>query len=49
MPAANFLLVKAVRDNLVLDSVGIELEWKRNKSLGVDGFCAVDGGSVFPS
>jgi hypothetical protein len=39
-------IAKAVRDSLVLDSVGIELEWKRDKSLGVDGFYDVDGGSI---
>lgn len=37
---------KAVRDSLTLDSVAIETEWKRDKSLGIDGFYLVDGGSI---
>lgn len=39
-------MAKAARDSLTLDSVGIETEWKRNKALGMDGFYAVDGGSI---
>lgn len=39
-------LAKVARDTLTLDSVGIETEWKRNKELGMDGFYAVDGGSI---
>lgn len=39
-------MAKAVRDTLTLDSVGIETEWKRNKSLGMDGFYAVDGSTI---
>lgn len=37
---------KVTRDSLTLDSVGIETEWKINKALGMDGFYAVDGGSI---
>jgi Phage portal protein len=39
-------LGKVARDTLTMDSVGIETEWKRDKALGMDGFYAVDGGSV---
>ena len=39
-------MAKAVRDSLTLDSVGIETEWKRDKNLGIDGFYAVDGGTI---
>lgn len=39
-------MAKAVRDSLALDSVGIETEWKRDKSLGFDGFYLVDGGTI---
>ena len=39
-------MAKAVRDSLVLDSVGIETEWKRDKKLGFDGFYLVDGGTI---
>ncbi len=39
-------MAKAVRDSLVLDSVGIETEWKRDKQLGFDGFYLVDGGTI---
>jgi hypothetical protein len=39
-------MAKVARDTLTLDSVGIETEWKRNKALGMDGFYAVDGGSI---
>ncbi len=37
---------KAVRDSLTMDSFGIELEWKRDKNQGIDGFYAVDGGTL---
>ncbi|WOL24211.1 portal protein [Yersinia phage fHe-Yen8-01] len=37
---------KTVRDSLVLDSAPIETEFKRNKSLGMDGFYAVDGATI---
>lgn len=37
---------KLVRDSLVLDSAPIETEFKRDKSLGLDGFYAVDGATI---
>lgn len=37
---------KHVRDSLTMDSAGIELEWKRDRSLGIDGFYAVDGSTI---
>lgn len=37
---------KAVRDSLQMDSQGIELEWKRDKRLGIDGFYSVDGSTM---
>lgn len=40
------LMAKLVRDSLVLDSAPIETEWKRNRSLGLDGIYAVDGATV---
>lgn len=39
-------MAKVTRDSLSMDSVGIETEWKREKSLGIDGFYAVDGSSI---
>lgn len=39
-------MAKAVRDSLTLDSLPIETEWKRNRSLGMDGFYAVDGATI---
>ena len=39
-------MAKATRDTLTLDAVPIELEWKRDKSLGFDGFYMVDGATV---
>lgn len=39
-------MAKSVRDNLTLDSAPIETEYKRNKSLGLDGFYAVDGATI---
>lgn len=42
---SNFM-AKVVRDSLVLDSVGIETEWKRDRSRGLDGFYAVDGATI---
>lgn len=39
-------MAKAVRDTLTMDSFGIELEWKRDKALGLDGFYAVDGATI---
>lgn len=37
---------KSVRDSLTLDSAPIELEWKRDKSQGIDGMYVVDGGTI---
>lgn len=39
-------MAKLVRDSLTLDSTGIETEWKRDKSLGLDGMYAVDGATL---
>lgn len=39
-------VAKAVRDSLTLDSCGVELEWKRDKQKGIDGFYAVDGSTI---
>lgn len=39
-------MAKMVRDSLTLDSAPIETEWKRDKSLGLDGFYAVDGATI---
>jgi hypothetical protein len=39
-------MAKLVRDSLTLDSAGIETEWKRDKSLGLDGMYAVDGATL---
>ncbi len=39
-------MAKSVRDTLVLDSNPIETEMKRDRSLGIDGFYAVDGASI---
>lgn len=37
---------KIVRDSLVMDSAPIETEYKKNRSLGMDGFYAVDGATI---
>lgn len=37
---------KMTRDSLTMDSAAIELEWKRDKKLGVSGFYPVDGATV---
>jgi hypothetical protein len=37
---------KCTRDTLVMDSCGIETEWKKDMSLGIDGFYAVDGSTI---
>lgn len=37
---------RSVRDSLTMDSAPIELEWKRDKTLGIDGFYAVDGATI---
>lgn len=39
-------MAKLVRDSLTLDSAPIETEWKRDRSLGIDGIYAVDGGTI---
>lgn len=39
-------MAKAVRDSLTMDACAIETEFKRNKSLGLDGFYAIDGGTI---
>lgn len=41
----NFM-AKLVRDSLTMDSMAIETEWKRDKSLGLDGLYAVDGSTI---
>lgn len=40
------LMAKLVRDSLTLDSAPIETEFKRDKSLGIDGMYAVDGATI---
>jgi hypothetical protein len=42
---SNFM-AKLVRDSLILDSMPIETEWKRDKKLGLDGLYAVDGSTI---
>ncbi|ATI15653.1 portal protein [Bordetella phage vB_BbrM_PHB04] len=39
-------MAKLVRDSLTMDSAPIETEWKRDKTLGLDGLYAVDGGTI---
>lgn len=39
-------MAKAVRDTLTLDAMAIETEFKREAKRGLDGFYAVDGGSI---
>jgi hypothetical protein len=39
-------MAKAVRDSLVMDSCAIETEFKRDRSLGIDGLYAVDGATI---
>jgi len=39
-------MAKLVNDSLVLDSAPIETEYKRNRSLGIDGLYAVDGATI---
>lgn len=41
----NFM-AKLVRDSLTMDSMAIETEWKRDKSMGLDGLYAVDGATI---
>lgn len=40
------LMAKLVRDSLIMDSAPIETEWKRDRSLGLDGLYAVDGSTI---
>lgn len=40
------LMGKLVRDSLIMDSAPIETEWKRDRSLGIDGLYAVDGATI---
>lgn len=40
------LMAKLVRDTLTLDSAPIETEFKRDRSLGLDGIYAVDGATI---
>lgn len=40
------LMAKLVRDSLTMDSSPIETEYKRDKSLGLDGMYAVDGATI---
>lgn len=42
---SNFIS-KIVRDSLTMDSMPIETEFKRNRSLGIDGMYAVDGATI---
>lgn len=42
---SNFMS-KIVRDSLVMDSSPIETEYKKNRSLGMDGFYAIDGATI---
>lgn len=39
-------MAKLVRDSLTMDSAPIETEFKKDKSLGLDGMYAVDGASI---
>ncbi len=39
-------MAKVVRDSLVMDSAAIETEYKHDRSLGMDGFYAVDGSTI---
>ena len=40
------LMMKLTRDSLTMDSMAIETEWKRDKSMGLDGMYAVDGATI---
>lgn len=42
---SNFM-AKLVRDSLIMDSMPIETEWKRDRRLGIDGMYAVDGSTI---
>lgn len=39
-------VAKLTRETLTMDSMPIETEWKRDKSLGLDGLYAVDGSTI---
>lgn len=39
-------MAKLVRDSLTMDSAGIETEYKRDRSRGLDGMYAVDGATI---
>lgn len=39
-------MAKSIRDTLTMDSAPIETEMKQNRSLGIDGFYAVDGSTI---
>lgn len=39
-------MAKLVRDTLTLDSAAIETEFKRDRSLGIDGLYAIDGATI---
>ena len=40
------MMKKSVRDSLAFDACPIEIEWKRDRSQGLDGLYAVDGATV---
>uniref|UniRef100_A0AAU6W1T1 Portal protein n=1 Tax=Pseudomonas phage Touem01 TaxID=3138548 RepID=A0AAU6W1T1_9VIRU len=39
-------MAKQIRDSLIMDSAPIEIEWKRDKAKGIDGFYSVDGSTI---
>ena len=39
-------MAASVRDSLTMDSAPIELEWKKDMALGIDGFYAIDGSTI---
>jgi hypothetical protein len=39
-------MAKQIRDTLIMDSAPIELEWKRDRNKGIDGFYSVDGSTI---
>lgn len=39
-------MAKSIRDSMSMDSCPIETEWKTDRSLGLDGFYAVDGATI---
>lgn len=40
------MMAMSARDSLTMDSAPIETEFKRDRSLGIDGFYAIDGASI---